>query len=467
MRGTLKGINLRGSAKVSNVAMTVAVLAILAWFSPWDKPIWLDEAFHFAMGSMSFKEALQTIDYTTIEISHGQTGIYMLLDWVLLKLFGANLFVLRLPSIVAAGILLWAAIVFLKGRGANCFWQLVGIFAIAAIPMFQQYLGEARPFMPLAGSAVAMLAYFSAPLSKRRDLSVVTLGASGLLLGSLFHPYWIYFLALTMAVGYLVRALDGSRPSGLVSFWRFAGGSLTLASLALFVFIGQLTWMRRVRSFDLAPSEIMPDPSAWWAVFIQDHTFKRFPNIWLVLLGFGMVSLILMYRRGIPSSFFGPITLFLLAVCSSLGISAISYSRGYFLYERQWIAGVVLSSLAITWFFVEISKQSVRKLDWISHVPSFIYALFVFFLFIQSSIGQLQLRNDWAAGLSEVAVENRSSADIMASLDDEALVYGANVNAVRGGEVWPEFTDWYWKQAGMRPEFREVNPSWTESVFGR
>jgi hypothetical protein len=342
----------------------------------------------------------------------------------------------------------------------------VGILAIAAIPMFQQYLGEARPFMPLAASAAAMLAYFSAPLSKRRDFSVVTLGATGLLLGSLFHPYWIYFLVLTMAVGYLVRALDGSRPKGFGSFWRFAGGWLTLTALALFVFIGQLTWMRRVRSFDLAPSEIMPDPSAWWAVFIQDHTFKRFPTLWLFLVGFGIVSLIVILRRGLPSSFFGPIALFLLAVCSSLGISAISYSRGYFLYERQWIGGVVLSSLAVTWFFVEIFKQSEGKSGLISRVPPYIYALFVFFLFVQSSIGQPQIRNDWGANLSEVAVETRSSADIMASLDDDALVYGANVNAVRGGEVWPEFTEWYWKQAGMRPEFREVNPSWTGSVFG-
>jgi hypothetical protein len=47
------------------------------------------------------------------------------------------------------------------------------------------------------------------------------------------------------------------------------------------------------------------------------------------------------------------------------------------------------------------------------------------------------------------------------------LVYAANVNVSRGGEVWPQFFDWYKNQAGMRPEFRESNPSWMDAMFGK
>gem|GEM_PF-5494695 len=39
------------------------------------------------------------MDYTTIEIKHGQTGVCMFLHWLLRQVFGANLFFLRLPGL--------------------------------------------------------------------------------------------------------------------------------------------------------------------------------------------------------------------------------------------------------------------------------------------------------------------------------------------------------------------------------
>ncbi len=68
----------------ANLTLTVTVLFCVAFFAPWGKPLWLDEGFHFSMGNMSLQEALQTVDYTTIEINHGQTGVYMFLDWLLM-----------------------------------------------------------------------------------------------------------------------------------------------------------------------------------------------------------------------------------------------------------------------------------------------------------------------------------------------------------------------------------------------
>ena len=54
----------------------------------------------------------------------------------------------------------------------------------------------------------------------------------------------------------------------------------------------------------------------------------------------------------------------------------------------------------------------------------------------------------------------------MMAASDQDAVYAANVNVARGEDVWPEFTRWYQGQAGMRAEFREVNPSWTTWLFG-
>jgi len=79
--------------------------------------------------------------------------------------------------------------------------------------------------------------------------------------------------------------------------------------------------------------------------------------------------------------------------------------------------------------------------------------------------GHLQSQESWRVQMRPYADDNRPIAEIMTGFSDADMVYAANVNAVRDGDVWPVFTKWYWKQAGMRPEFRETNPGWTSYPF--
>ncbi|MEI8241203.1 MAG: hypothetical protein WCI22_17460, partial [Actinomycetota bacterium] len=72
------------------VALWLTGIGVLAVYAGTWRPIWYDELLHYALGAMSWQDALRTVDYTTIEVNHGQTGVYMLLDFALLKVFGAN-----------------------------------------------------------------------------------------------------------------------------------------------------------------------------------------------------------------------------------------------------------------------------------------------------------------------------------------------------------------------------------------
>ena len=56
----------------------------------------------------------------------------------------------------------------------------------------------------------------------------------------------------------------------------------------------------------------------------------------------------------------------------------------------------------------------------------------------------------YAQQSEELRLEQRS----LEQLVDEGAdwPYVANVNISRGGPVWPVFTDWYSRQAGMREE---------------
>ncbi len=413
------------------------------------------------MGNMSLQEALRTVDYTTIEINHGQTGVYMFLDWLLMQVFGANLFFLRLPSLVAGGALLWALVIFLRGRGLPWLWQFAGVLAIASTPVFIYFHGEARPYMPLATSAVCMLAYFSASVEQRKNLSTQIVGFLGVVIGAAFHPYWIYFLALTIVFGYFLRWLDGTRPDGFKETFTFAGSWLTVAGLGLFVLVGQLTWMRWIRDFNYDPFEMIGSVEAFWTRFRVSHVFAD-STLFLVILGAVGVLLIALRRGKSAFRFTLPaITLYVLAVLSSFGVSVLSITRGYWIFERQWVAGAILCSIAVVWLFGSIYKELATGGAWYFRVPSLVFLILVALTFQGAVENHLRSQESWSVELEKYALDERPSSEIMTEFSDADMVYAANVNAVRGGDVWPEFTVWYWKQAGMRPEFRETNPSWT------
>ncbi len=445
----------------SDLLIGISVVAILVIFGAWTRPIWLDEMLHFSMGHMSLLEALQTIDYTTIELNHGQTGVYMLADWALLQTFGASAIALRLPSLIASLVLMWAAVLFLRNRGMSWFWQWFVLVALAGSAMWVYFIAEARPYMPLAASAVALVAFYCATSSQRRSWPVRIVGVVGLIGGALFHPYWIYYLGMAGVFGLLVAWSDRSWSVSLKSAWRFAGGWFLVVALVVFAAVGQLTWMRRVREFNYDPFEWLGSPGSTFELMLRDHLVGDFRTQWL-FLGTAVLIVVIStrpWRRA--ARLLLPIVLLILGLASSLLISYLSFIRDYWIFERQWIGGVALCLLAMVWLFGELwNAGSGSRLRW-RRIPSAIFVVLIAIGAVTSVRAAVEARSTWAEANAKFAAEARSPEEILADLGDENVVYAANVNIVRGGPVWPGFSDYYWKQAGMRPEFRADNPGWT------
>jgi len=366
---------------------------------------------------------------------------------------------------LAGAALLWALVVFLRGRGLPWIWQFAGVLAVASTPVFIYFQGEARPYMPLAASAACMLAFFSAPVAQRMNLSTRLIGFLGLVVGSIFHPYWIYFLFLTLAFGYFMRWLNGTRPNGFKATFTYAGGWITVVAFGLFVLVGQLTWMRWIREFEYDPFEMIGSVETFWTRFRVSHVYDDTATLLVVL---AMSALFLLAFRVGKSAFritIPAVLLYFLAVASSLGVSYLSINRSYWIFERQWVAGEILSSIAVVWFFGSIYKELGTGGSRYFRLPSLVFLALVAFTFYGSVQSHLQSQESWRVQLEPYEADSRPIAEIMTEFSDADMVYAANVNAVRGGEVWPVFTEWYWKQAGMRPEFRERNQGWTSNLF--
>jgi len=454
--------------------------------------LWFDELLHFAMGGMTFEYLVRTIDYTTIHVNHGQTGFYMLVDWVLLQLFGASAFVLRLPSVISGVVLLVSVVVFLRFKGFSWRWQALGLMVIGANESLVFYMGEARPYMPLAASAVAMLAYYSLDSARRRTWWARILAVIGFLVGAAMHPYWIFIWFGIAILSFFDARIAGRGPQSMKEVWRYLAPSLVLPSIVIYLVLGQLTWMRRVINFGWDRDSLYN-----WAslinAFIQDHLAflpyvypRRFgtgevnagvmiPAI-AILLGILIAGLLVARRRLWTTKLIAPSLLLLLATATSLFVSYLSYRSQYIIFERQWVAGMALSGVAVTWFFAEWWKQA-RDQPRFTRIPVFLFVGLTLVAFAISMVSQLFITVERFQSWQQIKQDTRSVDELFqlaAGIEyflyepmgpEQGYGYLASVNVARGGPVWEGFVRWYNSQAGMRQDYREVDSNWSDAIW--
>jgi len=447
-----------------DLGLSALIAATLVLFAGWVRPLWIDEVLHFATGAMSWTDLLRTIDYTTIELNHGQTGVYFVADWMLLQIAGANSFVLRLPSLLSLGLLLVSAVFIMRLRQLGRLWEFVVVISLIAHATLMTFAAEARPYMPLAASAVAMLLLFMTPPTSGRPRIYRAVGLGGLFLGALMHAYWPLFLIFGLAFGIMTQYREGKRWRSLHDFSISTSVFWIMPAVVIYFAVGQLTWMRKSAAFDHDPFQWFGSQNQAINSLLRLHVLLDISFAYWIILGIATaISLAYCYR---VASLLGPPAILALGgIATSVLVSALSISRGYWIFERQWVAGIALCAVGITWFFGELWREGTERSPLVLVAPG----IFVMLMTVAAatSVSQTVVAHQkWNEERQAFAQEQRSVEELLLDVNDQSIVYAANVNVARREEVWPQFTNWYRSQAGMRPEFRELNPSWTQWLWG-
>lgn len=446
----------RGLGVLGYVLLSVLLLAA---FSSWNRPLWYDEMVYFVLGGLnSTADVLTVIRETTTNVNQGVTGAFMLLDYWSLSILGAHTWALRLPSLLFGIYLMVVAAIFLRGRGVG-WW---GLCALPVLLMGQQtlmyYAGEARTYMPLAAAVVGVLAYYFTDPARRSNWKIRTLGWSAVLIGVLFHPYFALYWPLVLVFAVIVQ----HRWRDVV---RFANPVLVLVGAGVFLTVALTTWLR-----GNAPTEDL-DPYFWLGDSIARAVpAQLFQAIYvqplLVVAAFVLVAATaLLSVRGIPfvsavrrmwSRWWPPILLIALAWIAALILVAISLQQGFWIIQRQWIASIALTSVAIIWFW-SAALRRVRNVSgetW-SRVVMVSVGAVIAGGAIAPALQQWDLLTAWSTQRSSVLLEDvpsqRDLAEALADaaagsrpeLSEDEWVAFANANALRGGPVWPEFGDYY------------------------
>jgi hypothetical protein len=443
-----------GHGPAANLSLSAMTAGLLALFCSYNRPIWIDEFTHFAFGGFDSTAAAASAMLKSIEsVNFSQTGVYMLLDYYLLQLFGASAFWLRFPSLIGGALLFGGAIAFCRVRGFNLLWQISLPLLLVCQDRVVSFIGEARPYMPIAGAIMGLVAYYSAPY-ERRGAGMRLFGWFCLLFGAVIHPYFAPYYAAVVVVTYL-DALDFQlRRLSPGSFLLHTEVAMLVVAACLYLAVGLGTWMLR-------PPQLALDPFTW----IPAHslidsslgTHFRFLTyfvlrMWEIILAVGIlvgVGFAFGCRRQERLTF-GPLLLLFAALALSALVSWMSYRSHYWILQRQWIISVALCCLAIVWLLASIEKCLATRMPRIAPIIGLLVAIYAAnfaWLEVRAQVDRLA---NWSQQQERAAQEPPLSTEMANWLENKGgwptnddWVRLANQNIRIGGPVWPVFRKFY------------------------
>lgn len=439
----------RAKVAIEQTALHLISLLLVVVFSSFNRPIWFDEFLQFAFASHALPESMELMATTSATINHGQTGFFSLLNVLSLQASGADLIGLRLISYVATYLLLVSSWTLIGNMGLGTGWKILGLFAIGANGQgtgLMYFAGEARPYMLLASTVMATFAFYTAPQARGRRTGYLLLGAYGIIVGFLNHPYYIGYWAAAVIFGYLVRIFRDRKKFSVRDFVQFLVPALSIAGLMSYVIVGSLTWMRSSPSLQLDPwrylspldfvLSVFRSHAAAWATDVGPGVTGGAPLIIMLLalltalIRPGEERRMILLAGGLVA----------LGALTTLGISGLSYLREYWILPRQWVGGMALSTIGMVWLTAEITRAwSVR---WPRSVAVFIAGFGLVTATSFFSAAQTEFEGFVAneAYWSELGNQGLTVEEL---IETENWVEAANLNVLHGGRLHPDFRFFY------------------------
>jgi hypothetical protein len=426
---------------VETLASVIVIALLSLIFSGFNRPIWIDEYLHFAMAGIPWSETFELMASTNANVNHGQTWLHQTLSVATLNSFGAGTFGLRLISWASTVGLLISLYLLLRAFYVPPFLMLLFAGILVAIPTTAFELGNSRSYIFLmTATSVSAWVLFSTMIMKRTSWYQLLIFTAGVLLGAMSHPYFPVVLcgivAAFVASQFLVTRkfnfLREKRIAFLLIISMMSGG----ASVAT----GYLTWMRG------SPDFSGEDPFAWLPVGLEFFTIA---TIVYIVLAIALVVRVIKPQTPSRRIQFEPklaagLTLVILGLGLALFFSWVSIAREYLVLPRQWLPGVILFSIGVTFLAAHLLDKAKTP---VSYRAQAILAVVLTTLALGGGIGRevvaIQLNSKYwdQLGISQLT-ETVSSPGNFFSV-------AGNLNLKCGGVVWPEHSLFY--EDGLTP----------------
>ena len=451
-----------GIAILGCIAVSLTIV-----FSGINRPLWIDEVLHFAFGGYGSTQDVWPAIVRSIRggLNLNQTGVYMLVDYWLLKAFGASAIWLRMPSSIGALVLFSGAVCVLRTRGFSYAWQVAVLLLLVSENFLMYFVAEARPYMLLAATPVGVLAYYGADVH-RRHWFISVVGWISALVGAAIHPYFLPYYFFVVGLTYADRISWNLRRIAAKDIWRHLQPAMLSLTLAIYFGVGMLTWMPRQQQladhpFRFVPRNSLPHNVVFYHFeFLFDMATHVHPRVMLLFMFIFLAALgaiaILALARSSCRSLLSPLALIFGALLLSGLLSLASYLAHYWILPRQWVASIALTCVGTVWLCAagaELLPAGARR------GAGIVVAIFAAFRAEVSVVSQFDTIDKWRAEQSTIALNaGHVSLDQLTrgGVDNDHInnypewVALANQNVLVGGPVWPIFQRFY-APVGGRP----------------
>jgi hypothetical protein len=440
-----------GIAILGCIAVSVTIV-----FSGINRPLWIDEVLHFAFGGYDSTQDVWRAIVRSIRggLNLNQTGVYQLVDYWLLKAFGASAIWLRMPSSIGVLVLFSGAVCVLRTRGFSYAWQVAVLLLLVSENLLMYFVAEARPYMLLAATCVGVLAYYGADVH-RRHWFISVVGWISALVGAAIHPYFLPYYFFVVGLTYADRISWNLRRIAAKDIWRHLQPAMLSLTLAIYFGVGMLTWMPRQQQladhpFGFVPRNSLPGNVVYFHFeFLFDMAKHAHPRVMLLFIFIFLAVLgaiaILALARSSCRSLLSPLALIFGALLLSGLLSLASYLAHYWILPRQWVASIALTCVGTVWLCAagaELLPAGARR------GAAIAVAIFAAFRAEAAVVSQFDKIDRWRAEQSTIALNaGHVSLDQLtrAGVDevDAEWVALANQNVLVGGPVWPIFQRFY------------------------
>lgn len=424
--------------KIEKCFIGVVLVAATFLIISLPKKIWIDEFLGFAFAAYpTFSEALAAMHDSLDGVNFGQTGAYFVLNYALLKLFGAHYFALRLPSFVAyLASLFFFQRILLELRVTPAI-RLLSLGYLALHPWNLPMGAEARSYILLQATVLGFYYGYLKFSATHGQAGIRTIFISSLL-GICFHPYYVMYAGLLVVSSWILPGARHACASLLGTPRKLL--SLVVPLFLIQIAIGNFSWFR------IMGNKMGMDPYQWIGT---DRSVTRIvigvlyaPYAKFVLVGAILLLIPRVFfwflgekRIGEDAKIFFSILFTLISAQMILIWSSIS--SGYWILERQWIASIPLALILlakIVDFNLSIVSFLKRRF---SLMLAFLVSLFAVCWNIQTNFDRFPS--------SQLTEEEIIKTFEKKEMSPEEYVALAHENLSRGGEVWPLFARYYSK----------------------
>jgi hypothetical protein len=444
------------SAKKSRYKDEIILISLCGYFTflltvPY-KPIWVDEFLHFSIGGFdTSKDAWNAIIESIKTFNHGQTGIYIFLNYWLLKILDANSLALRAPSLLSAFLLLYSSALFIKQRGFGLAWQLLTIIIMFSNTKLMYFGTESRPYMPLAGAVVGIAVYYCANFNERSQPITYAIGMTSVLWGVLMHPYFILYWSVLLVYGAWFKYSAHELKLNWRFLVRYANPQFLCVGGLSFITLALHTWLLKRQSFDLNPFEWISRDLLFYK-FLYDHVAFIKYNLSLfeisVFLLFCSLTIIRVRLFMLRKSITQPVLLILLAITTSIAIATISFYQNYWILTRQWVGSMPLVGLGFAWLMCSLTEALADKFSQKLKNCIIFLGLLVTLAIVNDSTTQ-RIAQSWSqinrADRLQVADASNGTTVRLCPQTIDDWVQLANENIKSATPVWSLFKHFYTK----------------------